>query len=71
MSGAITPMTVAATLFTLMERPMIDGSPPYRFFQMPLLMITTGAAAGRSSSGRKSRPMIGPTPITWNMLADW
>ena len=33
--------------------------------------MTTAAAPGRSSSGRKSRPSSGFCPISVKLLADW
>jgi hypothetical protein len=53
-----------------MVRPTTAGSLPYRFFQTPLPSITTAAAPGRSSSGRKSRPIVGNWPSNLNPLAD-
>jgi len=57
--SGITPITVAGTSLTLIVRPTIDGSLPYRVFQTPLPRITTGSAPGRSSSSVKSRPRSG------------
>ena len=66
----MTPMTVAGSSLTLIVRPITLESLPYRFFQMPFPSRTTGAAPGRSSSGRKSRPTIVFSPISLNAFPE-
>jgi len=58
----ITPTMVCGTSFRVMLFPNTDGSLPNRFRQKLSLINATFAVI--SSSGRKTRPKIGRTPIT-------
>ena len=66
MSGAITPTMVTTLLLALIVRPRTVGSPPYRFFHMPLVRIATGSAPFLSSASVNARPRTGRSPIIGN-----
>src|SRR5262245_66382136 len=64
-SGDSTPTTVTRTLLILMVLPTVAGSLPNRVCQYFELIIATGGAEGRSSSGRIVRPSRALTPSIW------
>lgn len=63
-------MTVCGCPFTEIARSMIPGSEPYRVRHTSSLRITAGAAPGRSSSGLKSHPRTGRSPMRLNSDAE-
>src|SRR5688572_27742543 len=68
--GGMTPTTVAGRPLTAMLDPTTFGSPLSRCRQNASLTMTTPAAPGRSSSGRKPRPIAGAVPSVANAFAD-
>ena len=64
------PMTSRPTPSSTSGRPRIAASRPSFCSHRAWLMITTGAAAGDSSSSVNVRPTIGFTPSSGNMAGE-
>ncbi len=62
--SGITPIISYDSPFSWIVWPSTSESPANRLCQNPSLRMTTRLAPKRSSSSRKSRPMVGSTPYT-------